>query len=88
MLAEAGLLYNKDKAKRSAYSFRHYFAEERLAAMQTNPRALDILSVNMGTSKQMLESFYVRKGVLLDDEALVVDADKRKRGKNTKLDSF
>lgn len=88
MLAEAGVLYNKDGAKRSAYSFRHYFAEERLAAMQTNPRALDILSVNMGTSKQMLESFYVRKGVLLDDEALIVDADRRKRGYNTKLDSW
>lgn len=88
MLAEAGVLYNKDGAKRSAYSFRHYFAEERLAAMQTNPRALDILSVNMGTSKQMLESFYVRKGVLLDDEALIVDADPRKRGVNTKLEGW
>lgn len=42
----------------------------------------------MGTSKQMLESFYVRKGVLLDDEALIVQADARKRGKNTKLASF
>jgi hypothetical protein len=88
MLAEARVLYNKDGAKRSAYSFRHYFAEERLAAMQTNPRALDILSVNMGTSKQMLESFYVRKGVLLDDEALIVDADSRKRGANTKLEGW
>jgi hypothetical protein len=56
--------------------------------MGENPRALDILSVNMGTSKQMLESFYVRKGVMLDDEVLIVDEDKRKRGKNTKLDSF
>lgn len=88
VLAEAGVLYNKDGGKRSAYSFRHYFAEERLAAMQTNPRALDILSVNMGTSKQMLESFYVRKGVLLDDEALIVDGDKRKRGANTKLEGW
>lgn len=88
MLAEAGVLKNKDGAKRSAYSFRHYFAEERLAAMGANPRALDILSVNMGTSKQMLESFYVRKGVLLDDEALIVDGDKRKRGANTKLDGW
>ncbi len=88
MLAEAGVLYNKDNEKRSAYSFRHYFAEQRLRAMGENPRALDILSVNMGTSKQMLESFYVRKGVMLDDEALIVDEDKRKRGKNTKLASF
>lgn len=88
MLEEAGVLHDADGNRRSAYSFRHYFAEQRLAAMGTNPRALDILSVNMGTSKQMLESFYVRRGVLLDDEALIVDADLRKRGKNTRLDGW
>lgn len=33
VLDEAGVLKNKDGAKRSAYSFRHYFEEERLAAL-------------------------------------------------------
>jgi hypothetical protein len=42
----------------------------------------------MGTGKQMLESFYVRRDILADDEVLIVEADRRKRGKNTRLDSF
>lgn len=88
MLDEAGVLTDEHGGRRTAYSFRHYFAEERLAAMGANPRALDILSVNMGTSKQMLESFYIRKGVLLDDEALIVPADQRKRGKNKPLENW
>ena len=88
VLAEAGVLHDRDGGKRTAYSFRHYFAEERLAAMNANPRAFDILSVNMGTSRQMLENHYIRKGVLLDDEALIVRPDLNKRGKNTQLGSF
>jgi integrase len=88
VLDEAGLLYDADGKRRSAYSFRHYFAEDRIFAMQTNPRAMDILSKTMGTGKQMLDSFYIQKGILDDDEALIVASDKRKRGKNTKMDSF
>lgn len=88
MLEEAGVLHDANGNRRSAYSFRHYYAEQRLRVMQTNPRALDILSVNMGTGKQMLESFYVRRDILADDEVLIVEADPRKRGRNTRLDGW
>jgi site-specific recombinase XerD len=55
---------------RTAYSFRHYYAEQRLDEIGTHPQALDYIAENMGTSWQMLQNFYIRKGRNVDIDTL------------------
>jgi integrase len=88
VLAEAGVLYDAEGGKRSAYSFRHYYAEQRFAEIGINPKTFDLLSVNMGTGRQMLESYYIRKGMVVDDEALIATGANAPRKANRKVDSF
>lgn len=71
MLEDIGLLYDRDGDKRTMYSFRHYYAESRLREIGINPKAFDLLSANMGTSRQMIAKHYVRKGVMYDEDALI-----------------
>jgi hypothetical protein len=62
---------DKNNDKRSSYSFRHYYAEQRLQEIGTNPQALDYIAANMGTSWQMLQNFYIRKGQNVDLDTLI-----------------
>ncbi|GBR29017.1 site-specific integrase [Gluconobacter cerevisiae] len=55
LLEEADLLYDYTGAKRSAYSFRHFFATQMIIAGVP----FYSLAANMGTSPEMLQSFYV-----------------------------
>ena len=71
MLNDIGLLHDRDGEKRTLYSFRHYYAESRFREIGYNPRAFDLLSANMGTSRLQLEKHYVRKGITNDEDALV-----------------
>ena len=88
VLAEAGVLYDAEGGKRSAYSFRHYYAEQRFADIGINPKTFDLLSTNMGTGRQMLESYYIRKGMVVDDEALIATGTNAPRKGNRKVDGF
>jgi integrase len=88
VLAEAGVLYDAEGGKRSAYSFRHYYAEQRFAEIGINPKTFDLLSTNMGTGRQMLESYYIRKGMVVDDEALIATGANATRKGNRKVDGF
>lgn len=71
LFAEAGVLYTAEGERRSPYSLRHFYAEQRMIELGVNPRAFDIVGDNMGTSRQYLETHYVRKGVLADEDVLV-----------------
>jgi hypothetical protein len=71
LFGEAGVLLDTDGERRSAYSLRHFYAEQRLIELGTNVRAFDIIGANIGTGRQYLETHYVRKGVLADEDALV-----------------
>ena len=71
MLDEAGLLYDEHGARRTAYSLRHYYAEERFRDMGYNLATSDMLAENMGTSRKQIDDHYVRKGVLMDVDALL-----------------
>jgi integrase len=71
LFKEAGVLLDNNGDRRTAYSLRHYYAEQRLIELGTNARAFDIIATNMGTGRQYLESHYVRKGVMQDEDALV-----------------
>lgn len=71
ILNDLNLLKDDLGARRSAYSFRHYYAERKFAELGYNPRAYDLLCSNMGTSRQMLEKHYVRKGIIHDQEAMM-----------------
>lgn len=77
LFAEAGVLLDVESERRSAYSLRHFYAEQRFIELGVNARAFDILSVNMGTSRQYLETHYVRKGLLADADALVTGNGRR-----------
>jgi integrase len=70
LLDEAGLLYTEDGDRRSAYSLRHYYAEQMFEELGHTHAVLDMLAVNMGTGRDYLENFYIRRGVI-DAEALV-----------------
>jgi hypothetical protein len=70
MLDEIGLLYDENGDKRTMYSFRHLYAENRLRQLGSTPQAFDLLSTNMGTSRQMIEQHYVRKGILYDEDLI------------------
>jgi len=71
VLTDVGMLTDERGMRRSAYSFRHYYAERKFKDLGLNPRAYDLLSSNMGTSRQMLETHYVRKGIIHDQEAML-----------------
>lgn len=77
LFEEAGVLHDADGERRSAYSLRHYYAETRLKELGTNARAFDIIGTNMGTGRQYLETHYVRKGIMQDEDALVTASGKR-----------
>lgn len=66
MLEEAGLLFAEDGQKRSAYSFRHYYAEQRFTELGYNAAVYDMLCTNMGTGRKQIEDHYVRKGIMMD----------------------
>jgi integrase len=74
MLKEIDLLYDEIGARRSAYSFRHYYAERYVHLHGANLATFDDLAGNMGTKQTQIENHYVRKGqsatqfhLLLDD---------------------
>lgn len=78
MLDEVGLLFDAHGDRRSAYSLRHYYAEDRLRAMGTHPKAIENISGNMGTQKIQLEKHYIRKGTLTDEAALIASVPVRR----------
>lgn len=78
LFKEAGVLLDNDGDRRTAYSLRHYYAEQRLIELGENARAFDIIGTNMGTGRQYLETHYVRKGVMQDEDALVTAGGKRR----------
>lgn len=73
MLAEAKVATDKSGDKRSAYSFRHVYAEGRFDAIGFNPIAFDLIGTNMGTSRQSLEKHYIRRGIINDADALIAE---------------
>lgn len=79
LFEEAGVLLDKTGDRRTAYSLRHYYAEQRLDELKINPRALDIIGTNMGTGRLYLETHYVRKGLLQDEDVLVTGDGKRRQ---------
>ena len=48
----------------------------------------EFVLANMGTGRQMLESYYIRKGMVVDDEALIATGANATRKGNRKVDSF
>lgn len=78
LFKEAGVLLDNNGDRRSAYSLRHYYAEQRLIELGANARAFDIIATNMGTGRQYLETHYVRKGVMQDEDALVTAGGTRR----------
>lgn len=75
MLEEIGLLYDENGARRTAYSLRHYYAEQRFIELGYNAAVYDMLCMNMGTSRKQIEDHYVRKGVLMDVDVLISGGD-------------
>ncbi|WP_298168964.1 hypothetical protein [Novosphingobium sp.] len=73
MLEEAGVAKDAHGDKRTAYSFRHVYAEGRFAAIGFNPIALDLIATNMGTGRQSLENHYIRRGIITDPDALIAN---------------
>jgi integrase len=70
LLEEAGLLYTEAGDRRSAYSLRHYYAEQIFDDIGHTHAVLDMLAVNMGTGRDYLENYYIRRGII-DAEPLV-----------------
>ena len=73
MLAEIGLLTDKRGDKRSAYSFRHVYAQNRFNAIGFSPAAYDLICMNMGTGRLTLEKHYAPKGTVNDADALLAE---------------
>ena len=71
MLEEAGLLYDENGDRRTAYSLRHYYAEQRFVELGYNAAVYDMLCTNMGTSRKQIEDHYVRKGVMMNVDVLI-----------------
>lgn len=71
MLDDIGLLYDEHGQRRTAYSFRHYYAEQRFVEHGYNAAVYDMLCTNMGTSRQQIEDHYVRKGIMMDVDVLI-----------------
>ena len=80
MLEEAGVLYDENGDRRTAYSFRHYYAEERFRDMGYSLSTFDMLAENMGTGKLQIENHYVRKGLLMDVDVLLSTDGRTQRG--------
>lgn len=78
MLTLAELLLDKNGDRRSAYSFRHYYAEHTLREMRYTENAIDLLCKNMGTSRQSIDNHYVRRGVISNKEDLLQATDAQK----------
>lgn len=79
---EAGVLRDMNGDKRTAYSLRHYFAEQKLEEMGVTPYAYQMLCDNMGTSKTQIENHYLRRGTLTDED-LYANGDGRRKLNNT-----
>jgi hypothetical protein len=75
MLEEAGLLYDENGDRRTAYSFRHYYAEQRFTELGYNAAVYDMLCTNMGTGRPQIENHYVRKGIMMDVDVLIGGGD-------------
>lgn len=71
MLDEIGLLYDELGQRRTAYSFRHYYAEQRFIELGYNAAVYDMLCTNMGTGRKQIEDHYVRKGIMMDVDVLI-----------------
>lgn len=71
MFKEAGVLYDEDGQRRTAYSLRHYYAEQRFVEHGYNAAVYDMLATNMGTGRTQIENFYVRRGVMMDVDVLI-----------------
>lgn len=78
MLNDIGLLLDRNGDKRTLYSFRHFYAESMFRLIGLNPKAFDMLSANMGTSRLQLEKHYIRKGVTHEEDALVASTQYEK----------
>lgn len=78
LFTDAGVLLDENGDRRTDYSLRHYYAEQRLIELGENARAFDIIGTNMGTGRQYLEAHDVRKGVMQDEDALVTAGGKRR----------
>jgi integrase len=70
LLRELDMYKDEYGDARTAYSFRHYYAEQRFAEIGTHPKAMDYIADNMGTSWQMLQNFYIRRGLNVDIDTL------------------
>lgn len=71
MFEEAGLLYDENGDRRTAYSLRHYYAEQRFTELGYNAAVYDMLCTNMGTGRKQIEDHYVRKGIMMDVDVLI-----------------
>lgn len=80
MLEEIGLLYDEKGHRRSAYSLRHYYAEQRFIEMGYNLATFDMLAENMGTGRPQIEAHYVRKGISMDVDVLIGGGDHKRGG--------
>jgi hypothetical protein len=54
----------------SAHSIRDYYAEQMFEELGHTHAVLDMLAVNMGTGRDYLENYHIRRGVI-DAVALV-----------------
>jgi len=64
LLKDTGLRVCPNTGKnRTAYSFRHYYAEQRLTEAGANLATTADLRANMGTSIQQIERHYIRKKI-------------------------
>ena len=71
VLRDVELLTDNRGMRRSSYSFRHFYAEQTFDELGYFARAYDLIGANMGTSRQMLDAHYVRKGIIHDQEAML-----------------
>lgn len=67
-----------DGGARTAYSFRHYYAEQRLAEAGRNLATTADLRGNMGTGLQQLENHYLRKQVYTPEQLTSYKEKKQK----------
>jgi integrase len=79
LLKKLGLRVDPETGKnRTAYSFRHYYAEQRIAQAGLNLATTADLRANMGTGLEQLERHYVRKKVY-NKENLVSYKERKKK---------
>ena len=76
VLREAGVLFASDGKKRVPYSLRHTYATMRLA----EGVSVFQLAANMGTSVEMLESFYGKKRMRDPKMATEITKNRRREG--------